>query len=127
MATTIDARRTPVASERVAAAHSTSARHWTGMPKKKISIPWPAFAIDGSTTHRVAYIAGTVTTKAPIRSTHGARLNSSHHTATTSPMAIPANMPYTRASGTRTGTTNHASHCTVTATTPGHSRSGFSM
>src|SRR5215475_494785 len=62
---------------------------------------------------------------APTRSTQGARLNSSHHTRTASAhTSAPITAPI-RASGATIGKPNQSSHSRATATTPGHSRSGF--
>ncbi|PYR50298.1 MAG: hypothetical protein DMF89_09695 [Acidobacteria bacterium] len=46
MAATIDTRRGPLESRRLAAAQATSARLKTGMAKMKIRFPIPAFSMD---------------------------------------------------------------------------------
>ena len=61
----------------------------------------------------------------PTRSDHGARLKNSHHTKTANPPAIPPRIAVPPAPGTTMGRTYLASHCSATAATPGHSRSGF--
>ena len=74
----------------------------------------------------VANSATTIRTMAPTRSDQGARLKNSHHTTTANPPTNPAQHPDRAvAPGTTMGTTNLTSHSSTTATTPGHSRSGF--
>ena len=74
----------------------------------------------------VATSATTIRTMAPTRSDQGARLKNSHHTTTANPPTTPPSIAERRtASGTTMGTTNQTSHCSTTATTPGHSRSGL--
>src|SRR5712691_4269686 len=73
----------------------------------------------------VATTATTIRTMAPTRSAQGARLKNSHHTTIANPQASPPSIANMRASGATRGTTNQSSHCSTTATTPGHSRSGF--
>src|SRR5215216_6432092 len=73
----------------------------------------------------VANSATTIRARAPRRSDQGARLKNSHHTTITRPAKTPPIIPYIEASGTKMGRTNQASHCNTTATTPGHSLSGF--
>jgi hypothetical protein len=125
IATTNAARRSPAESRRVATAQATSARHWTGMEETGSIIPIIPFAIDGCTMRLVMMIAMTINTIAPKRSTQGARLKNSHQTRIASAHTIAPSIAPMAASGATTGTTNQSSHCSTTATTPGHSRSGF--
>src|SRR5215212_8187367 len=67
----------------------------------------------------------TINTSAPTRSIQGARLKNSHHSAITNPHNTPTSKPMAAVRGKRKGTTNHASHCSTTAITPGHNRSRF--
>src|SRR5262249_12953200 len=64
---------------------------------------------------------------APQRSDRGARLKNAHHTTITnvqrSAPIIPRAKPWNP--GTMAFTPNRDSHCSATATTPGHSLSGF--
>jgi hypothetical protein len=89
------------------------------------SIPIAPVAIDTSRIRGVASRATIISAAPPNRSDQAARLKNSHHTTTAGPPINPAKTPATIASGTKTGTTNQASHCTVTTTTPGQSRIGF--
>src|SRR5262245_23237208 len=62
---------------------------------------------------------------APRRSDQGARLKNSHHTRTANAHTrAPITTPIP-ASGATIGRPNQISHISATATTPGHSRSGF--
>ena len=72
----------------------------------------------------VAMIATTIKTMAPTRSTHGARLKNSHHTRTTNTQASPPIIATIAVSRTTKGT-SQSKHSATTATTPGHTRSGF--
>src|SRR5262245_23771420 len=64
---------------------------------------------------------------APQRSDRGARLKNAHHTTITnvqrSAPIIPRAKPWNQ--GTTAFTPHRDSHCSTTATTPGHSLSGF--
>src|SRR5438105_5477522 len=62
---------------------------------------------------------------APSRSDQGARLKKTHQTRTANPPSTPPIIPKATPPGTTIGTTNHTSHCSATASTPGHSRYGF--
>ena len=75
----------------------------------------------------VATSATIIRTAAPQRSARGARLKNAHHTATTSPPMNPVATPMRLVvdPGAMVGTTSQASHCSATATMPGHSQSGF--
>src|SRR5215207_9848559 len=73
----------------------------------------------------VAISVMTISTSAPTRSNQGARLKNSHHSAIANPHNTPISKPMAAVRGKRKGTTNHASHCSTTAITPGHSRSRF--
>src|SRR6476661_7947357 len=76
-------------------------------------------------TRDVAYSVAAIRTTAPNRSDQGARLKKTHQTRTANPPATPPITPKATAPGTAMGTTNLASHCSATATTPGHSRIGL--
>src|SRR5262249_53462804 len=80
-------------------------------------------AIEGSTTRLVATTATTISTSAPMRSNHGARLKNSHHKMVANAAITPARKQKSVALGIRKGTTNHDNHCTAKAMTPGHRRS----
>src|SRR5215208_8218572 len=69
--------------------------------------------------------AMTISTSAPRRSSQGARLKNSHHSAIANPHNTPTSKPLAAVRGKRKGTTNHASHCSTTAIKPGHNRSRF--
>src|SRR5262249_13220673 len=73
----------------------------------------------------VATTETTISPMAPSRSAQGARLKNSHQTRTASAHASPPITAPIRASCATAGTPNQSSHCSATATTPGHSRSGF--
>ena len=73
----------------------------------------------------VAPSATIIRTMAPQRSNPGARLKKAHQTTIANPAKSPPNTEYSNASGQTMGTPNLTSHWSVTATTPGHSRSGF--
>src|SRR5215467_3823909 len=62
---------------------------------------------------------------APSRSPHGARLKNNHHTRTANAHAAAPIIAPIMASGSTTVTPNQISHCSATAITPGHTRSGF--
>jgi hypothetical protein len=109
----------------VATAQHTRARLRTGMEKMYIIMPIPAFAMDWWTIGFVANTATIIRTMAPMRSDQRARLKNSHHTRTASPQTSPPIIPNIMTSGATMGTTNQTSHCSTTATTPGHSRKGF--
>src|SRR5213080_5581469 len=74
--------------------------------------------------HDVANSATIITTMAPTRSDHGARLKSTHHTRIATPLASPPIIPNKKVSGMNIGTANMKRRSTA-AMTPGHSRSGF--
>ena len=69
------------------------------------NIPPGAVAIDSWRTREVANIATTISTTAPTRSDHGARLKNTHHTtianAATSPPSNPTGAPRARLAGPR--------------------------
>ncbi len=74
----------------------------------------------------VTTTATIIRTTAPQRSERGARLKNAHHTTTASPPMNPLATPMMLVvdPGAMVGTTSQASHCSPTATTPGHSQSG---
>src|SRR5215213_964075 len=74
---------------------------------------------------KVANNATIIRTTAPTRSDQGARLKNSHHRMTANPKPKVARSADFVASGATTGSPNLTSHCRITRTTPGHSRSGF--
>ena len=81
--------------------------------------------IETWTMRDVAPIATIIRGRAPQRSNLGARLKKTHHTTiANAPMSSPKT-PINMASGTTLGTPNLTIHSSTTATTPGHSRSGF--
>ena len=88
-------------------------------------IPIIPVAMDWWMMRGVANSATPIKTMAPTRSDQGARLKNSHHTTIVTPPRSSPIIPTAMAPGTTTGTTNLTSHCSTTATTPGHSRSGF--
>ena len=73
----------------------------------------------------VANNATIITTMAPTRSDHGARLKSTHHTRIATPLASPPIIPNKKVSGMTIGTANMKRRRSTAAMTPGHSRSGF--
>ncbi len=88
-------------------------------------IPIIPVAIDTWMMRVVAASATIIRTMAPKRSDQGARLRNTHHTTIASAPTSSPITPNPMAPGTTIGTTNLASHCSTTATTPGHSRSFF--
>jgi hypothetical protein len=82
------------------------------------------FVIERWRKGRVANTAATITTIAPIRSDHGARLKNSHHTMIASVPASAAIMPANPVSGKIAGIRILSPTITAAATTPGHNRSG---
>src|SRR5579864_3445497 len=74
----------------------------------------------------VASSARIIRTIAPQRSAMEARLKNAHHTRIANAQMAPPRSPKTAASGMTTGRPYMSSNCSTTATTPGHSRSGFS-
>ncbi|CAN5769047.1 hypothetical protein BH20ACI3_BH20ACI3_22430 [soil metagenome] len=133
MAAAMDARRGPAERRRLATAHTTKARLRTGIAKIGNNIPMAPFAIDTWTMRDVANSATIIRAMAPKRSDQGARLRNTHHTTITNAQKTPpitpknvAGNPKYVASGATTGTTNLTSIRSAAATTPGHSRSGFS-
>ena len=88
-------------------------------------IPTIPFAMDACTTREVPKSAATASTIAPRRSDQAARLKPSHQTMTASPPASPPTTATKLESATTSGTANQSVHCSTTAITPGHSRSGL--
>ena len=88
-------------------------------------IPIIPVAIERSTMRDVAPSATTIRRMAPNRSIQAARLKKTHHRTIASPPTNPPNTLISSASGHTIGTPNLRIHSSVTATTPGHSRSGF--
>jgi hypothetical protein len=88
-------------------------------------IPIIPVAIDSWRMRDIVSGATIIRTTAPQRSDRGARLRNAHQTTTASPHKSPAITPKNLASGTAIGTPNINSHCSDTAATPGHSRSGL--
>jgi len=82
---------------------------------------------DAWATALVANTAATIKTIAPTRSNQRARLNSSHHSATSKAPATPPSMPMGPASGATTGAPNITSNWTLAINTAGHSRKGFRL
>src|SRR5687767_3247819 len=62
---------------------------------------------------------------APTRSDQGARLKNTHQTTIASPPASPPMTAKGSAAGATTGTAYLTRNCSITMTTPGHSRSGL--
>ena len=90
------------------------------------NIPPGAVAIDSWRTREVANNATTISTIAPTRSDHGARLKNTHHTTIANAATSPPSNPTGGAPGATSGTaTSLNSSSSAAATTPGHSRSGF--
>src|SRR5271157_428173 len=88
-------------------------------------IPIIPVAIEGWRKRGVAKSATIMRTTAPQRSNRGARLKKAHHTTTANQPKIPPTTAISKAPGTTLGRPNLTSTCSVTATTPGHSRSAF--
>ena len=81
--------------------------------------------IDSWRSGLIATMATAITTTAPRRSSHGARLKNVHHTMTATVPASPAITPRSEASGMTSGSANLASTMIEAAITPGQRRSGF--
>src|SRR6516165_1026657 len=88
-------------------------------------IPIIPVAIDLWTMRKVAATATTISTSAPRRSDQRTRLKNIHQTRINNPPATLPRTPTPAMLGATTGTTNQASHCNTTATTPGQSNSGL--
>src|SRR5262245_39543015 len=73
----------------------------------------------------VAKSATTINTMAPTRSDQTARLKKTHHNRTVNPPITQASTPIIALPGITMGTTNPTSHCSATASRPGHNRIGF--
>src|ERR1039457_2974830 len=125
MVATIDTQRGPSGRRRVATAHATRARLRIGIAKMGNNIPCAPVAIDTSTMRFVANSTTIIRPTAPKRSDQGARLRNNHHRTMANPPTSSPSNPKSAASGTTAGTANLTSHCRITMTTPGHSRSGF--
>ena len=93
IAATSAAPRAPLLKFCATAAHTTSARPSGGIAYSSSMLPIIPRLTDTSTTKRSAKNAAAIRMGTPARSSHGARLKNSHHTAIAAALATPPTMP----------------------------------
>ena len=118
-------RRIPGDRYGLATAQRTKARQSPGMASIGKMNPIAPVEIDTSRKGHVAAIATMIRTSALTRSNLGARLKNDHQTMSARPPATAPITPNGVNSGTKIGTTNLTSHCSITMATPGHNLRGF--
>ena len=118
-------RRIPRDRYGLATAQRTKARQSPGMASIGKMKPIAPVEIDTSRNGHVAAIATMIRTSALTRSNLGARLKNNHQTMSARPPATAPITPNDVNSGTKIGTTNLTSHCSITMATPGHNLRGF--